>query len=42
MVAPVSPSTPISLPLLAYQTIASDVPSVDVAMGLVTIPLKRT
>ena len=39
MVAPVSPSTPISLPLFAYQTIALVVPSVLVAMGLVALPI---
>ena len=31
--APVSPSTPVSLPLFMYQTMASFVPSVVVAIG---------
>src|SRR6185437_4528772 len=38
IVAPVSPSTPISLPLLMYQTTTSLVPSVVVEMGPVTGP----
>ena len=37
--APVSPSTPLSWLLLVNQTIASDVPSVVVAIGLVGPPV---
>jgi hypothetical protein len=36
--APVSPSTPLSLPLFMYQTTTSLVPSVVVEMGPVTAP----
>src|SRR3569623_2390476 len=37
--APVSPSTPTSLPLFANHTTASDFPSVVVAMAVVALPI---
>ena len=38
MTLPVSPSTPVSFPLLMYQTTVSEVPSVVVVIGAVTGP----